>query len=1119
MTDINNLIELLEKANDEFLPITKDHFSLDEHVNDFLKVLCAKLIGMEPYVTCIMPVFVSISSWESWITEGFRELKYLGSTPKESMNLVAGVQEYASFATRTSFTDTVLESKLNSRIVIKISVDEENCRENRIWHDLEQNKKVQSFKVPKKNHRELLCKLKINPPEYPKIEPVSYETRSLDPSEPGHLSEDNVKECFKQFECESSCDVNDVKALATRLVIPVAYHSLYIDDTVDLYYFFSNIVDASKSAAEPDRRSLGGLFVLIDRNITKGVDENEVGRFLALFERLSDKLANRVIHNYQIRAIRNQALTAAVSQIMARNSAHHIGSHIKIRATPDIVRKRICELYTCLDSSTLYTHADVVGWIELMKSRLDWYEVARNEYMAEFRQPPRNMMFYREVVLPFVENPLIMDNIAASEEVRYVPGSYNKLRVRCFIGNSEISCCYPDLQKFGEDQDGDVQYPDLFPYMTKSKLDPRHDLDAAFNNKDICGVSDIEICLPSPHAFYSILENLIRNGAKHNKEALQDGGVLEIYIDIQDKDGDLYQVSIYDNVSALCVEDLTEMHKKKQSSLLEETGQPRRENLGIADMKINAHLLCSFGDVEDSVLKKHLQIILLQHEENADNPRCADSNVFSLEKLESDEDIKRGIECLIEPKKILPMYPANGDAPSRYRFGYQFHLAKSKKVCWIGTECQNTEVKIKLEKEGVCQFGCLKEFTKQFNSQKEKATLAAYQFCILEAEVVSKWNVPNDEGNRKLYDELEELLVNLPFRILINNFSKCRVEQNSILEEFVDQRRIFIASKPIKIQTCDLSSDDIVFPILKSCWINWLKKWIKDGESACLYLHFEDNNEAWENFLTNGEGRIALSEQNQGGANIYFNLLQRTGSIVESNDSEHVVLFDHHAGALARFFPQLNLNKSFYQILEKNSPDYSPIFYPPTDRNNQELLCYELLEAGLCNILVVDERLCASVFGQPADGTFNKIRDAYSGITQFAHLASWAKLYPSNSFEGHSIVQRSPENSQDFICEITTSNDGRSSTLRLDCPDCPREPIEIDALIIHRTYLGKNYCHKESDAEYLKEIRKTIPFVIVISGGGRPHGMQGKFKFRPYNAFQPFFASGVSKYNITRLTL
>lgn len=816
---------------------------------------------------------------------------------------------------------------------------------------------------------------------------------------------------------------------------------------------------------------------------------------------------------------RNNMIKVATVKIKARNYAHNIG-HVDEHTTPSKINERINNLYKIITNVYNTTETEIklngeqsvaLEWIDTMKERLDNYKTVRNEYLADYRLPPKNLMLYREVILPFVENTLLMDSIAASEEIRYnsSEGS-NRLKIKTYFNGGELKANYPNAQGI-KNSKGTISYPDNFPYLIKHK-NKNKPLSEALNDKEIIG-NDVEVVMPSEHTFYSILENFIRNSAKHNKNRLT-GEDLIISICVDEKndsgqiDPDFYTVTLFDNVTCVGKEKLLSIARCTRISIIDETGEPIRTNLGIADMRIDAHLLRSDEEPTDELLKSSLEIVIIDKDFN--NNSCASNCFKSLNPvLEAEEKGQLNeLNKLAQPID----YEENNVTEQGYRFGYRFKLSRSKKICWIGKTYINDDKKKEFEKRGIYLF----ENFEKFKNLREKS-LAAYQFAVLEPEVLEKWNndLKNIDGNnkKKLENELEEILLRLPFRVLVNFNENYNVE--GILKDFIDNRKIRLVEKKIE---CNANGNDFDFKILELCWQEWLKRWLKingNQKKPHLILYFESNNKRW-NQIKDG----------------YFNFTQLNNNSVgiKVNNNEVCILFDQHGEGLERIKDKNNAYISwknhFYQIIGKNSSDFTPIFYPPSDKNKKKLFCYELIEAGLCRILVFDERLCANLFDDQEQnkeitkvGSYliysrNNTGYIYQPENQW-HISATGRIFLGEKFLDKTVLNNPTSNERNFTCELLK---GKNNNLTLNIKYKQVEITDpLDCLIIHRTYLGSL---KEDEQEnFINMLKQIVPFIIVISGGGVVYGLKGFYKFKPFSTFNRFFTHQFSKYQIVRYSL
>lgn len=290
-----------------------------------------------------------------------------------------------------------------------------------------------------------------------------------------------------------------------------------------------------------------------------------------------------------------QATIAAINEIINRNQAHHITSHVSNRATLDKVLERIGKSHADLSDAKLYhTILDLLN-------RFNQYRDERSEYLTYITNfsSPSSAYFFQDVIRPFVENTLLMDNIAANENINYEKDTNgnltnNKLQLRVKWNNGKQENFYAE---YFDTNNTKLYCSENLPYLRlkNDKLEYPYDKIEFSNNQ-----TDIEVSLPGTlgkHALYSILENFIRNSAKHGGNTKIDG--LEIILLLSDEKDDSITVTLTDNCSVVSEEKIKEFNDSIQTEIL------KRKDLGLIDMKVNACLLAGM-ELNDENCKKAL---------------------------------------------------------------------------------------------------------------------------------------------------------------------------------------------------------------------------------------------------------------------------------------------------------------------------------------------------------------------------------------------------------------------------------------------------------------------------------------------------------------------------------
>lgn len=243
---------------------------------------------------------------------------------------------------------------------------------------------------------------------------------------------------------------------------------------------------------------------------------------------------------------------------------------------------------------------------------------------------------------------------------------------------------------------------------------------------------DLEIAIPGTlgtHSIFSLLENHIRNTAKHAPTSTV-GSKMPVNIIIKisklihkngSEDHDYYKMELTSNIPTVC-------DPGQKSKILEGLQEPidiDTKALGFADMRINASLL-AFKEIKQETLKSS-----------------------------------------IEMPKYYPGNPKNGQSVS-------FHLLLTRpcNVVFVGETFRNLRTP-ELEKHGIRQFDTASECIKSLSDKPR-----AFQFALLTNEVF------NDSDNNDIF------LKRLPWRVLVSlKMGKC----NKSLQKLIKQRRVTAA--------------------------------------------------------------------------------------------------------------------------------------------------------------------------------------------------------------------------------------------------------------------------------------------------------------------------------------
>jgi hypothetical protein len=291
-----------------------------------------------------------------------------------------------------------------------------------------------------------------------------------------------------------------------------------------------------------------------------------------IFSPLSQFLFEHITYcsNYRLQM---SQVKSAIGSIMSRNGSHNIGSHVLAALSHNVG--------TMPDDRVLYQY---------IQHRMDYIATATTDFPT-WCQPT---MFLGTLMKTFLSQRHLLDNIAGSEEL----GAWK------FQGRN--------AHKTGDSSSIQIHIRAIKDGRRKKLLE--YDNDGGTVHLE----DDVSLAIPGgavgQHAFFTIIENVIRNAAKHDWSSPpektrgnkfgEDGAIvgnLEVYIDFEDlpEEGNV-AFTIFTNMSdaddnVLGSGGTTSLLKLIEQSLdaqfVDENGGLRKENWGLAEMKLSAGYL------------------------------------------------------------------------------------------------------------------------------------------------------------------------------------------------------------------------------------------------------------------------------------------------------------------------------------------------------------------------------------------------------------------------------------------------------------------------------------------------------------------------------------------------
>jgi hypothetical protein len=372
--------------------------------------------------------------------------------------------------------------------------------------------------------------------------------------------------------------------------------------------------------------------------------ENYLNDLFSLFASMSKPIIDKEYYAEEakknINIVKRQATKAAISQVMARNMSHNIGSHVLSRMIrwDDVLTKKqpykssLSKLWSFdpekkEDYQIKFVQEQIIYFNSYLKTRMDFLaDIATSTPTIQ-----NTKQFKTELLKGFDDNRLLLNKISGITNFNFT--------IKVFKDNTEL-------------KEGD------FPVSISN---------------DVLGF----------HAFYIILENIIRNTAKHtySKETKITDVVFKIDVqDINDADKSFYEITISDDCSQTGSVDIDKDELKKYKSILTNNtrkasrieklvfDQNDRLNRSILDDETNLLRQGAWGLIEMDVSAAYLRKIA---QENVDDDKYQ-IPLTKVEKIDFLKDSKKEKFRIIEATEVDGKY-----------LGYRFYIPKPKELLII----------------------------------------------------------------------------------------------------------------------------------------------------------------------------------------------------------------------------------------------------------------------------------------------------------------------------------------------------------------------------------------------------------------------------------------------------
>lgn len=284
-------------------------------------------------------------------------------------------------------------------------------------------------------------------------------------------------------------------------------------------------------------------------------DMETIKTFVQHFQSFVEQLSFVIIEEVHSYELRQTAVVASIAQVMARNMSHNIGSHVFSNLINQDVYERLSDSVV-LKNDTYRPHFNNLNAKQNSGKRK---EVPLNLQVAYFNQYLKSRMDYLSEVTFGVPNMLT---------TKYLYSDVFKELDRVRILLNHISGI-PDFR---------------YTFCLK------------YNGAVLSSKNDIAIALPSDvlgnQAFYNIIENIIRNTAKHAYRSEQQTNTITIEFINVDGLPEYYCVEIDNGVNEAGIDDLVKKQNNRiNASVLDKENNLRNHSLGLLEMEASAAFL------------------------------------------------------------------------------------------------------------------------------------------------------------------------------------------------------------------------------------------------------------------------------------------------------------------------------------------------------------------------------------------------------------------------------------------------------------------------------------------------------------------------------------------------
>lgn len=536
---------------------------------------------------------------------------------------------------------------------------------------------------------------------------------------------------------ETFKDISTIGYENKFLNIPESHQASYDKETPN-FKEFSDTFSGNSNATHQKwinhytKHQINGVYFFVGRRrkddfdlvlfgVVNGNDKKEIKKKLRpIINKFLNKLNDFAIVFEKLRQHRNDietaATRAAISQVMARNMSHNIGSHVMNAIIADDYLKNFCSFATCLKS----------------------YKPVTDILRAEEHCPYKQLAFYNNYVKTRMD--YLADITFGTPVMLSTKNAYTDI----FLELDKVRLLLDNISARGDKFKYNIQFVNG-------------------NNEALTVVNDIPLAIPNDvlgaQAFYNIIENLIRNTAKHSKtevnkthqftikiREIADSEIGEANDELKQEAQTLYCVEVFDNIK-VDEKIITEQNKKIDTKILNESNELRSDSLGMIEMDASAAYL------------RQLDIVCINEEE------------FDVEADEKIYNSKGNFNIL----KAFLADSKDTDGKAIKSLGYRFFIKKPQ-LALIVTNAELEETrKTELAKIGITVLN-----NATFTDKLKSNAIFNHDFLVIEEIDEIKTTIKDKTAYlpHRVYFKGKECITNLPAnKVTIETLWKWREDE------------------------------------------------------------------------------------------------------------------------------------------------------------------------------------------------------------------------------------------------------------------------------------------------------------------------------------------------------